>query len=134
MLNKSAASVRCTFASVFIALLAMTVPAIAVEPEAFQVRTTTDFVALCGAKPASSNYVAAIHFCEGFASGAYRYYQSLAAVSPSDRYICPPDPEPSRDQVIAGFVEWANTNHAAMSAPAIDSLFRYLGAKYPCQK
>ncbi len=96
------------------------------------IRTTADLVALCETQPNQDNYVAAIHFCEGFASGAYQYYLALAQNSPSARYVCPPEPPPSRDQAIAGFVAWARADGNAMSQPAVDSLFRYLGSTYPC--
>jgi hypothetical protein len=98
----------------------------------FMIRSTADLVALCETQPGQENYVAAIHFCEGFASGAYQYYQAIAHHSPTSRYVCPPDPPPSRDQAIAGFVRWARTDANAMSQPAVESLFRYLGTTYPC--
>ena len=98
----------------------------------FMIRTTADLVALCEAQPGQDNYVAAIHFCEGFASGAYQYYLAVAQHSPTARYVGPPDPAPSRDQAIAGFLAWTHANASAMSEPAVESLFRYLGATYPC--
>lgn len=98
----------------------------------FIVRTTADLVALCATQPGQDNYVAAIHFCQGFASGAYQYYLALAQNDPSSRFVCLPDPPPTRDQAIAAFVRWAQANAAAMSAPAVDSIFRYLGETYPC--
>jgi hypothetical protein len=104
----------------------------AATAEHFMVRTTADFVALCETAPNQENYVAAIHFCEGFAAGAYQYYLAIAQNSPSSRYVCPPDPPPSRDQAIAGFLAWTRANSGAMSEPAVESLFRYLSTTYPC--
>lgn len=98
----------------------------------FMVRTTADLVGLCETAPGQENYAAAIHFCQGFASGAYQYYLAVAHHSPASRYVCPPDPPPSRDQAIAGFLAWARANSSAMSEPAVESLFRYLGTTYPC--
>jgi hypothetical protein len=121
-------------ATAFIAILALTVPSLAVDTDKFHVKTTSDLVALCSADPAAENYVAAVHFCHGFASGAFRYYQSVAAAQPAAKYICTPDPAPSRNEVIAAFVNWARKDKDAMGAPATDSMFRYLAAKYPCQQ
>ncbi|MGH6950829.1 MAG: Rap1a/Tai family immunity protein [Vitreimonas sp.] len=104
----------------------------AATTEHFMVRTTSDLVALCETQPGQENYVAAIHFCEGYASGAYQYYLAIAHHSPTSRYVCPPDPPPSRDQAITGFVGWARANPSAMSEPAVESLFRYLSATHPC--
>lgn len=104
----------------------------AATTEHFMIRTTADLVALCETQPGQENYVAAIHFCEGFASGAYQYYLAIAHHSPTSRYVCPPDPPPTRDQAVAGFVSWARANSSAMSEPAVESLFRYLSTTYPC--
>lgn len=122
-------------ALLFIAALAaipLAMSARAATTENFLVRTTADYVALCESSQGSENYVAAIHFCQGYASGAYQYYSALAQNQPSSRFVCPPDPAPSRDQVIANFVAWARANQERMAEPAVDSLFRYLGETYPC--
>jgi hypothetical protein len=122
-------------ALLFIAALAaipLAMSARAATTENFMVRTTADYVALCESRQGSENYVAAIHFCQGFASGAYQYYLALAQHQPSTRFVCPPDPAPSRDQVIANYLAWARVNQERMAEPAVESLFRYLGETYPC--
>jgi hypothetical protein len=105
---------------------------LAASRESFQVSTTADLLALCEAAPGQENYVAAIHFCEGFASGAYQYYLALAARDPSERYVCLPDPTPSRDKIKADFVSWTKANPSALGDRPVDSIFRYLGQAYPC--
>jgi hypothetical protein len=107
-------------------------PARGATDQNFTVRTTADLVALCNTAPTDENYVAAIHFCEGFGVGAYQYYLALAAHNPSERFVCLTDPPPTRDAVKAGFVTWAQANASAMSEPAVESLFRYLAQTYPC--
>jgi len=113
-------------------LIAASTSVRAATTDNFMIRSTADLVALCETQPNQENYVAAIHFCQGFASGAYQYYLAVAQQSPSSRYVCPPDPPPSRNQAIAGFVAWAHANSSAMSEPAVESMFRYLGTTYPC--
>jgi Rap1a immunity proteins len=98
----------------------------------FTVRTTADLVALCSTTPTEENYVAAIHFCQGFGVGAYQYYLAIAANNPADRFVCLSDPPPTRDAVKAGFIAWTQANPNSMSQPAVDSLFRYLAQSYPC--
>ncbi len=105
---------------------------LAASRENFQVATTADFLALCEAAPGQENYVAAIHFCEGFASGAYQYYLSLASRDPAERFVCLPDPTPSRDKIKADFVAWTKANPSALNDRPVDSIFRYLGQAYPC--
>ncbi len=114
------------------ALIAWGTPSHAVEPDNFRLNSTGDLVALCSADPAGPDYVAAIHFCHGFASGAYQYYSMLAAAMPSARYVCVPDPPPSRSEAIAGFVEWARRNPGNTADKPVDSIFRYLSERYPC--
>jgi hypothetical protein len=122
-------------ALLFIAALAaipLAMSARAATTENFMVRTTADYVALCESTQGSENYVAAIHFCQGFASGAYQYYLALAQHQPSSRFVCAPDPAPSRNEVIANFLTWARAHQERLAEPAVESLFRYLGETYPC--
>ena len=123
----TAIAVACGFLAI-----AGSSPAMAVDPDKFKARTTADLVALCSADPAQENYVAAIHFCHGFITGAYQYYLSLAAASEANRFVCAPDPVPSRSQVIAELIVWARQNPQYMSDPPVDSVFRYLAYRYPC--
>lgn len=109
-------------------------PTLAATPDQFVARTTADFVALCSADPASENYVAAIHFCHGFATGAYQYYLSLAAASAAHRFVCPTNPPPSRSQVIAEFSSWIAEHPQYMAEPPVESMFRFLGQRYPCSQ
>lgn len=107
-------------------------PAQAASPEDFRAETTREMVALCGADPASETYVAAIHFCHGFAIGAYQYHASLAAASPGNRFVCLPDPAPSRSAAIADFLGWMEQHAEYLPDPPVDSMFRYLASRYPC--
>lgn len=107
--------------------------AFAATEQDFHVRTTSEYVALCTTDPGDPNYVAAIHFYQGFASGAYQYYLALAS-HVSERYVCLPDPPPTRNDALAGFVAWIRTNPAANAAAPVESIFRYLTQTYPCSQ
>ncbi len=133
-MQKQRRSVRCALQAALFGLIAAGLPmsAIAADPDDFRARTTADMVALCGADPASDNYVAAIHFCHGFASGAFQYHLASVAASPGSRFVCLPDPAPSRSQAIAAFLVWAKQNPQHMQEPPVESIFRYLAAQYPC--
>jgi hypothetical protein len=104
----------------------------AVEADNFRATTTGDLVVLCSAHPAAPNYTAAIHFCHGFTSGAYAYYALLAAAVPDARFVCVPDPAPSRSEAIDGFIDWARRNPDFTTSHPVDSIFRYLAEQYPC--
>ncbi len=120
-----------TLAAVAAAFAAAAPTNAAVEDD-FDLESTADLVALCEADPAEEIYAAAMQFCRGFGVGAYHYYLAIAAHNPADRYVCLPDPAPSREALRAEFVAWAHANAAAMTAPPVESLFRYLGETYPC--
>jgi hypothetical protein len=107
-------------------------PSFAAVADNFRVNSTGDLVALCSSDPAAPNYTAAIHFCHGFASGAYQYHQMVMAAVPEVRFACAPEPAPSRSEVLAGFVEWARRNPQYTADKPVDSLFRYLAERYPC--
>lgn len=98
----------------------------------FQVRTTADYVALCTTSPDDQIYEAAVAFCHGFAVGAYQYYLAMAEASPEDRYVCLPNPPPTRVAALADFVAWINGNPQYLQDKPVDSVFRYLKSRYPC--
>ena len=105
----------------------------AAEPDDFRALTAADLITLCSTSPDDPNYVAAIHFCHGFAAGAYQYYQAIAAASPDQRYVCPPAPPPSRSEAISGFLNWMETRPGMGIKPPVEALFQYLGETYPCK-
>jgi hypothetical protein len=74
---------------------------------------------------------AAIHFCQGFAVGAYQTLSGLQA-GMRQKLFCPPQPTPSRNQAIANFVGWIKANPSAMAEPPADALADYLITRFPC--
>jgi Rap1a immunity proteins len=99
----------------------------------FRVATTRDLVQLCEAAPTDSTGIAALHFCHGFAVGAYQYHQIVAAAENKPPLFCEPNPRPTRNAIIADFVSWANQNLKAMDTPPVEGMFRYLAQRYPCR-
>jgi hypothetical protein len=114
------------------ALLAGLTQARAATESNFIVKNTADLVALCSVEPSQANYLAAIHFCEGFGVGAYQYYLAQAGQDPGSRYVCLPDPPPTRDSVKTAFVAWTKANPSSLDDAPVNSLFKYLGQTYPC--
>jgi hypothetical protein len=98
----------------------------------FYVRKAQDLVDLCSVKPDDPLYGRAIEFCEGFASGAWQYHQAQAAGPEGHPIVCMPDPPPTRNEAIAGFVEWAGRHPEFMKDAAVEAMFRYLTEKWPC--
>jgi hypothetical protein len=113
-------------------LAGLSAPARAAVEQNFGLATTADLVALCDVDSNDPDFIPAVQFCRGFGVGAYHYYLAIAANNPGDRYVCLPDPAPSRDTIRAAFVVWAKANQSEMAKPPVESLFRYLGETYPC--
>jgi hypothetical protein len=105
---------------------------VAADSSTFDLRDTGDLVRACSVPPKHVLYRNATGFCHGVLTGAYRYYQ--ATVSAEDRFVCTPNPPPTRAKVMNDFVTWAKSHPQYMKDPPIDTLFRYLAEAYPCKK
>ena len=95
-------------------------------------RDANDLVRACSVPENDTLYANATGFCHGVLTGAYRVYESM--VKPESRFICSPNPTPTRAIVMDGFVKWANAHPQFMKEGAVDTLFRYLAEAYPCKK
>ena len=98
----------------------------------FQIRTTGDLVRLCETAPSDPTGIAALHFCHGFAVGAYQYHQIATAAEGKRRLVCAPNPPPTRNEAIAAFVAWSKQNPNQMNTPPVEGIFRFLAQRYPC--
>ena len=109
--------------------------AAAVSRDDFLVETTGNLVALCGASSSDPLYTAAENFCHGFAVGTYRMISMEQAASRSKRRLyCLPAKQPTRDEAIASFVQWAQARPQTLANPPSDGILEYLTAQYPCSQ
>lgn len=108
--------------------------AAASEQEDFLMRNTRDLVDLCSTQPDDPLYVAAIHFCNGFAVGAFHFHEAWFSGPDVQPLVCLPSPRPSRQQAIADFVAWSKNHPEHDNQPAVETLFRFLMDKWPCPK
>lgn len=106
--------------------------AYAAPPDHYRVATAAELVRVCSTQPSEADYTTAIAFCHGVLAGAYGYYQ--AVTPPEHRFVCAPDPAPTRSQVANGFVAWMKGRPQLMSDGAIDTLFRYAAEAFPCKR
>lgn len=114
------------------ASLALAVSTQVAAKEQFQLRTAADLAQVCATASSSSDHAAALAFCHGVLAGAYGFY--LAATPADDRFVCTPNPAPTRTQVANGFVAWLKARPQHASDGAIDALFRYAAEAYPCKR
>ena len=129
---------RLALAAAVAALAAMTVAGVGAQTNQpfgnqFPGRHHTRSRPLCEATPNDPTGIAALHFCHGFAVGAYQYHQIVAAAEKKPPLFCEPNPRPTRNAIIADFVSWANQNPKAMDTPPVEGMFRYLAQRYPCR-
>jgi hypothetical protein len=119
--------------SVALGVLSLIIPARGATPDDFQAQTTSQYVDLCQARADEADYVAAIRFCQGFASGAYQYYVADAVRDPDARFVCLADSNPPmRDAVLVAFVAWVKAHPETADVPPVESFFRFLTEAYPC--
>jgi hypothetical protein len=109
--------------------------AMAATPDHFRVRSTADLVEICSTPANDSLYGAAMGFCHGYAVGAHQYYQASMSGSSSKPFVClPTAPPPTRTEGLQMFVAWAREHPQHMGEPAVETLFRWLVATWPCRK
>ena len=104
----------------------------AVSEEDFVVKTTRNLVNLCTASPQDLRYEEAINFCQGYMVGAYHYSIAEHSKDPKNLFVCLPDPKPSRNEVVALFVAWAKAHPQYMTDMPVESQFRFMSEKWPC--
>lgn len=114
------------------ASLALALSAHAAEPQHYALKTAGDLARLCGTPAAEKEAATALAFCHGVLAGAYGYFTT--ATPAADRFVCPPNPAPTRTQVANGFVAWLKARPQFNNDGAIDALFRYAAEAFPCKR
>lgn len=98
----------------------------------FEVKTTEQLLNLCTALPGDPLYQQAVNFCHGYLVGAYRYYAAAHSGPNAPKLVCLPNPSPTRSNAIAMFIEWAKARPQHWSEEPVETEFRFLTEKWPC--
>ena len=114
------------------ATLAFAASVYAVPTEHYQLRNAADLARICATAPSEPDAVRAVAFCHGVLAGAYGYH--LSVTPESHRFLCAPNPAPTRGKVAVDFVAWMKTHPQYKNDNAIDALFRYAGEAFPCKR
>ena len=111
------------------------VPALvgAVTEADFEAKTTQNLLNLCTTPPNDPRYREAIHFCYGYLVGAYHYHLAETDGEGGKRLVCFPTPPPSRNEAIRLFIAWAQAHPQYLNEQPVDTEFRFLTEKWPCQ-
>ena len=105
----------------------------AVTEKDFEAETTQALVNLCTASTEDPLYHQAINFCHGYLVGAYHYYQAQASGPKGIKFVCMPDPEPSRNEAVGMFIEWVKSHPQHWNETPVETEFRFLMEKWPCK-
>ncbi|MBW2432657.1 MAG: hypothetical protein JRF36_03575 [Deltaproteobacteria bacterium] len=105
----------------------------AVSEEDFRVDTTQQILNLCTATPDDPLYHQAINFCHGYLVGAFHYYEAVSSGPRGIKFVCPPDPRPSRNESIDKFIEWAKAHPQHFGEAPVETEFRFLMEHWPCK-
>jgi hypothetical protein len=120
---------------VLLVMLVLLLPglATAVTEKDFEANTAQQFISLCSVSADDPLYHPAINFCHGYFEGAYQYYEAMTSGPKSDKFVCVPDPLPSRNKAIGMFIEWAKRNPQYMQERPVEAEFRFLRETWPCK-
>jgi len=118
----------------FVMVLLLPAVAGAVDVKDFEAKTTKSIINLCTVSPDDPLYQQAINFCHGYLVGAYHYYEASTSGKKALKMVCQPDPQPSRNESIDMFIDWAKARPQHWGDPAVETEFRFLMDKWPCKR
>jgi hypothetical protein len=100
--------------------------------EDFRLHTAADLVDVCTLGQGHPHYETARGFCYGFFEGGSHYHNTIS-VSPKHRKIfCAPE-ETTRSEAVEVFITYVRANPQYAVETPIDTIFRALVAKWPCE-
>ena len=105
----------------------------AVTEKDFEANTAGQLISLCSVSPDDPLYHQAVNFCHGYFEGAYQYYEAMTSGPKGIKFVCVPDPLPSRNDAIGMFIEWAKSNPQHMQERPVEAEFRFLMETWPCK-
>ena len=115
-----------------VALMGMVPAQAALSRDSFLLRNTNDLVDLCSATRSDPLHVAATNFCHGFTVAAFRLLWAEDMARRSNHLLCVPRPQPTRDEVLGVFLDWARVTPSRLSWPAIDGFRAFVESQYRC--
>ncbi len=98
----------------------------------FKVDTTQQLLNLCAATPDDPFYNHAVNFCHGYLQGAYDYYEAAHGGAEGPKLVCFSDPPPTRNEAINIFTRWVKSQSQYWQEKPVNTFFRFLTEKWPC--
>ena len=101
--------------------------------EDFRLHTAANLVDVCTLGQGHPDHETARAFCYGFFEGATHYHDTISISPTYNRISCSP-PGTTRTEAVEVFVTYVRTNPQYASEAPIDTIFRALVAKWPCNE
>jgi len=118
--------------AIALAAVVASASALAERPAAKHVASTGDLIELCSVSADDPSYAAAMGFCLGYIDAALDYHAALTAGKKFHAIVCP-DPEVTREEVVAVFLDWSRANPKLVGTGVpVESVMRAMYKKWPC--
>lgn len=93
------------------------------------IRTASDFAAVCSTPPNNPVNAARLNFCNGFAQGVLQ----TAGQNPTASKICFPTPAPKRSETMKEFATWVKADATRNSQLASTAFLSFMSNRFPCK-
>ena len=100
------------------------------DPGRFQVRNLGDLVEICRVGPGHPHELEAVGYCNGYGRGALDYHRAVVPAHAPPLFCAPQGTDPGA--LRARFVAWADANPSRLAGPAVEGVFAFLAATFPC--
>ncbi len=100
--------------------------------EDFHLRTAADLVDICTLGQDHPDYIAARAFCYGFFEGGKHYDNAISTSPTYKKIVCDPEGT-ARTEAVDVFIAYVQANPKYAADAPIDTIFRALVAKWPCE-
>ena len=123
---------RLILHTIALAVAVVSTSALAARPGAKHVATTGELIQLCSVSTDDPSYAAAMGFCLGYIDAALGYHAALTAGKKFHAIVCP-DPEVTREEVVAVFLDWSGRNSGQVGKGLpVEDVMRAVYEKWPC--
>jgi len=91
--------------------------------------STQELAGVCGDQSSPQPQI----YCDVYGQGVFDGYLVTRHPKKAPDFICVVQPAPSRREVMNQFIDWVKQNPGYNSAPAADTLLRFLAVRFPCE-
>ena len=113
----------------FLVSLIVCSSAVMAAPDGARVISTQELSGVCGDQSSPEPQI----YCDVYSQGVYDGYLVTRHPKNNPDFICVIQPAPTRREVMNQFNDWVLQNPRYNTAPAADTLLRFLAVRFPCE-